>query len=64
MPDTEKRNGVQNNKAKSRRQAKNRPFYAAQFAVTIRNRRRKLQKHLSLQPKDIQALEALKRSMI
>lgn len=38
--------GVKNNKAKSRRQTKNKAKYAAQFLKTEANRKRKQLKHL------------------
>lgn len=54
------------NKAKGRQHSKNAAsgYYKQRFAITERNRKRKLTKHLSLQPHDRQALAALKRDML
>lgn len=49
------------NRAKGRQHTKNEGYYKQQFAVTEKNRKRKLKKHLSLHPEDIQALQALKK---
>ncbi len=51
------------NRAKGRQHAKNEGYYKQQFARTEKNRKRRLKKHLSLYPKDIQALAALKKRM-
>ena len=44
--------------------AKRKTKYAAQFARTERNRRRKRERHLALHPKDLQTLEALKKQLL
>lgn len=53
------------NKAKGRQHSKHASsgYYKQRFAITERNRKRKLAKHLSLQPNDRAALAALKRDM-
>lgn len=38
--------------------------YARRFAITESNRRRRREKHLSLHPKDLQTLAALKAQLL
>lgn len=45
-------------KKKSLRSSRNKGYYAAQYAVTEKNRFAKQQKHLKNNPNDIQAKEA------
>lgn len=54
------------NKQKSRQHSKSLSTgrYKQRFAITEANRKRKLAKHLSLQPNDRTALAALKRDML
>ena len=53
------------NKQKSRQHSKglSTGYYKQRFAVTEKNRKRKLTKHTSLYPHDIAALAALKKAM-
>ncbi len=53
------------NKQKSRQHSKglSTGYYKQRFAITEKNRKRKLSKHLSLHPSDIAALQALKKQI-